>query len=302
LRAHGHWIHGRLEDAELCSNPGFGISMARQGYIVFAYDMVGYNDTRQTPHEFGTPQEYLWGFGPLGLQLWDSTRALDFLQSLPDVDPDQIGMTGASGGGTQTFLLSAVDDRVKVCAPVNMVSAIMQGGSACENAPNLRNDTYNVEIAAMMAPRPMILVSSQWDQSRNTMTEESVVIRGIYSLFARRENLEAVQIEAQHNYNRASREAVYRFFGEHFGKTPAEIMTSEQPFTAEKPRICWLCTIASCRRIPWIMRGCLPSGGRWRGGRVNRRGTWGCCGAGWRMRWQWRCRQDWCRKWRVTRS
>jgi len=234
LRAHGHWIHGRLEDTDLCSNPGFGISMARQGYVVFAYDMVGYNDTRQTPHEFGAPREYLWGFGPLGLQLWDSMRAVDFLQSLPDVDPEQIGMTGASGGGTQTFTLSAVDDRVKVCAPVNMVSAIMQGGSSCENAPNLRVDTYNVEIAAMMAPRPMILVSSPWDQSRNTMTEESVVIRGIYSLFARRDNLDAVQIEAQHNYNRASREAVYRFFGKHFGKKPAEIMTSEQPFTAEK--------------------------------------------------------------------
>jgi dienelactone hydrolase len=235
LRTHGHWVHGRLEDTELCSNPGFGISMARQGYVVFAYDMVGYNDTKQTPHEFGAPREYLWGFGPLGLQLWDSMRALDFLQSLPDVDPEQIGMTGASGGGTQTFTLSAVDDRVKVCAPVNMVSAIMQGGSSCENAPNLRIDTYNVEIAALMAPRPMILVSSPWDQSRNTMTEESVVIRGIYSLFAKRENLEAVQIQAQHNYNRASREAVYRFFGKHFGKPAAEIMTSEQPFTAEKP-------------------------------------------------------------------
>ena len=67
------------------------------------------------------------------------------------------------------------------------------------------------------------------------MTEESVVIRGIYSLFANRENQEAVQIEAQHNYNRASREAVYRFFGKHFGKPADQIMVSEAPFTAEKP-------------------------------------------------------------------
>ena len=120
LKAHGHWRDGRLEhtapsspgDTHVASNPVFGISMARQGYVVFAWDMVGWNDTKQTSHEFGGEREQLWGFGPLGLQLWNSTRALDFLQSLPDVDPERIAMTGASGGGTQTFLLSAVDDRV----------------------------------------------------------------------------------------------------------------------------------------------------------------------------------------------
>ena len=114
--------------------------------------MVGYNDTIQTPHAFGGPREQLWGFGPLGLQLWNSIRVVDFLQSLPDVDPERIGATGASGGGTQTFLLSAVDDRIKFAAPVNMLSAIMQGGSPCENAPNLRVGAFNLEIGAMMAP------------------------------------------------------------------------------------------------------------------------------------------------------
>ena len=234
LRAHGHWVHGRLENTHLCSNPGFGISMARQGYVVFAWDMVGWNDTKQTVHEFGGNREYLWGFTPLGLQTWNSTRALDFLQSLPDVDPDRVGMTGASGGGSQTFLLAAVDGRVKVTAPVNMVSAIMQGGSPCENAPNLRLDSYNVELAALTAPRPQILISSPWDQSRNTMTEESVVIRGIYSLFAKPENLDAVQIEAQHNYNRQSREAAYRFFGKFLLPMVGEIMLTERPFVVDK--------------------------------------------------------------------
>jgi len=234
LRAHGHWVHGRLENTELCSNPGFGISMARQGYVVFAWDMVGWNDTKQTVHEFGGPREYLWGFTPLGLQLWNSTRALDFLSSLPDVDHERIGMTGASGGGSQTFLLGAVDDRVKVTAPVNMVSAIMQGGSPCENAPNLRLDTYNVELAALTAPRPSIIVSSPWDQSRNSLHEESVAIRGIYSLYGQSPRLDAVQVEAQHNYNRSSREAVYRFFGRFLLPTPGDIMLSEQAFVVDK--------------------------------------------------------------------
>ncbi len=235
LMAHGHSRNGRLENTPLASGPAFGISMARQGYVVFAWDMVGWNDTRQTPHEFGGPREQLWGFGPLGLQLWNSTRALGFLQSLPDVDGERIAMTGFSGGGSQTFLLAAVDDRVKHAAPVNMVSAIMQGGSPCENAPNLRLSTYNVEITAAIAPRPMIIVSSPWDQSRNTLREEYVVIRGIYSLYDKAKHVEAVEVEAQHNYNRESREAVYRFFGKHILNQADPALLVEKPFTAEPP-------------------------------------------------------------------
>jgi hypothetical protein len=167
LNPHGHWPYGRLENQPLYSGPSLGISLARQGYVVFAYDMVGYNDTIQVPHRFGSAEERLWSFGPLALQLWDSIRALDFLASLPDVDAAQLGVTGASGGGTQTFLLTAIDDRVQFASPVNMVSAIMQGGDLCENAPELRLGTSNVEIAAMFAPKPMLVVSATGDWTRN---------------------------------------------------------------------------------------------------------------------------------------
>src|SRR3954454_16270717 len=123
---HGHWAYGRLEHTVLASVPARCINLASQGYVVFAYDMVGYNDTIQTPHDFGNPREQLWDFGPFSLQLWNSIRAVDFLQALPGVNPTMIGATGASGGGTQTFLLAAVDDRIQFSAPVNMVSGIMQ--------------------------------------------------------------------------------------------------------------------------------------------------------------------------------
>ncbi|MGB9606327.1 MAG: acetylxylan esterase, partial [Bryobacteraceae bacterium] len=159
--------------------------------------------------------EQLWSFSPLGLQLWNSIRVVDFLQSLPDVDPERIGATGASGGGTQTFLLMAVDDRIKFAAPVNMVSAIMQGGCVCENAPNLRLGAFNVEFAAMMAPRPLLLVSATGDWTRNTPQEEFPAVRSIYALYGKPENVENVHVDAPHNYNQASREAVYRFFGRH---------------------------------------------------------------------------------------
>jgi len=212
LNPHGHWPYGRLENQPLYSGPSLGISLARQGYVVFAYDMVGYTDTIQIPHRFGSAAQRLWSFGPLGLQLWDSIRALDFLASLDDVDAARLGVTGASGGGTQAFLLTAVDDRVQFASPVNMVSAIMQGGDLCENAPGLRIDTSNVEIAAMFAPKPMLLVSATGDWTHNVPKEEYPAIRKIYDLYGKGDQVEVVQIDAPHNFNELSREAVYRFF------------------------------------------------------------------------------------------
>lgn len=214
LNPHGHWQYGRLENEPVDSGPAFGISLARQGYVVFAYDMVGYTDTVQVPHRFGNATERLWSFGPLGLQLWDSIRSLDFLSSLDDVDAGRIGMAGASGGGTQTFLLAAIDDRVQFDSPVNMVSAIMQGGDLCENAPGLRLNTSNVEIAAMFAPKPMLLVSDTTDWTRNMPRDEYPAIKRIYDLYGKGDQVSMVQFEAVHNFNQQSREAVYKFFAQ----------------------------------------------------------------------------------------
>ena len=115
------------------------------GFVVFAYDMIGYGECTQLPHEFADPP---WGLNLLGLQLWDSLRVVDYVRSLPQVDSKRIGVTGSSGGGTQTFLLTAVDDRIACVVPVCMVAAEFQGGCSCENAPGLRIGLNNVEIAA----------------------------------------------------------------------------------------------------------------------------------------------------------
>jgi dienelactone hydrolase len=216
LCPHGHWTYGRLENQENNSGPARAANFARQGYVAFSYDMVGYVDNTAISHRFAdhniTKREALWGINLLGLQLWNSIRALDFLLALPEVDADRVACTGESGGGTQTFLLTAVDERIKVAAPVNMVSFSMQGGSLCENAPNLRIDTNNVEIAALMAPRPMLLVSATGDWTKNMMTAEYPAIRRIYRLFSAEDKLAAVQMKAPHNYNQESREAVYGWF------------------------------------------------------------------------------------------
>lgn len=213
LIAHGHWRNGRVEDLPEYSVPALAANLALQGFVAFAYDMVGYGDSRQLPHEFGeSAREQLWSFTPFGLQTWNSIRALDFLTSLEEVDPARIGMTGASGGGTQTFILAALDDRVKVSIPVNMVSAHFQGGSPCENAPRLRVGTNNVEIAAAAAPRPMLLIAATGDWTRDTPAVEFPAVRSIYELLKHPDRVSFVQVDAGHNYNGESREAAYRFF------------------------------------------------------------------------------------------
>ncbi len=216
LCPHGHWSYGRLENTPINSGPARAIGFARQGYVAFIYDMVGYNDSSTITHKFAnhnvTGREALWGVNLLGLQLWNSIRAVDFLLGLPEVDPQRIACTGESGGGTQTFLLMAVDERIKVASPVNMVSFLMQGGSLCENAPNLRIDTNNVELAALMAPRPMLLVSATGDWTKNTLKDEYPAIRNIYRLLDAENKLAAIQVDAPHNYNQQSREAVYGWF------------------------------------------------------------------------------------------
>ena len=214
---HGHWGRGRLENIERGSIPGRCINFAKQGYVIFAYDMIGYNDSgKQIEHNYGGAQEDLWGLSAMGLQLQNSIRSIDFLESLPDVDNERIGCTGASGGGTQTFILTAVDERIKVSAPVNMISATMQGGCICENAPNLRLDASNLEIGALMAPRPLLLVSATGDWTVKTPTVEYPAIRSIYAHFDAEDKVHQVQVDAEHNYNRKSREAVYAWFAKWF--------------------------------------------------------------------------------------
>ncbi len=214
---HGHWSRGRLENIERGSIPGRCINFAKQGYVIFAYDMLGYNDSgKQIEHRYGGASEGLWGLSAMGLQLQNGIRAIDFLQNLPDVDAERIGCTGASGGGTQTFILTAVDERVKVSAPVNMISATMQGGCLCENAPNLRLDVSNLEIGALMAPRPLLLVSATGDWTVKTPTVEYPAIRSIYEHFNAADKVHQVQVDAEHNYNRESREAVYAWFAKWF--------------------------------------------------------------------------------------
>jgi hypothetical protein len=236
LSPHGHWAYGRLENSESASVPGRAINLARQGFVVLTYDMIGFNDSGQLSHSFGGPRESLWGLTLAGLQIWNGIRSLDFLESLPEVDRGRIACTGASGGGTQTFLIAAVDDRVRVAAPVNMISLHMQGGCLCENPPGLRLDTDNVELAATIAPRPLLMVSATGDWTSETMQLEYPGMRRFYALFEAEDRVHAVQMQAEHNYNRQSREAVYAWMARWLKGAPPEVQVAETPFEPDRLR------------------------------------------------------------------
>ena len=205
LCPHGHWDDGRMnpEVQQRC------IRWAKLGCVVFMYDMVGYNDSKPFTHEFLNDRLRRWGLSLPTLQAWNSIRALDWLSSLPDVDPSRLGCTGESGGGTQTFLLTALDDRIKVSAPIVMVSDTFQGGCVCENAAGLRHGTDNVEFAALCAPRPLVLVGATGDWTAKTMTRAFPAIRGVYSLVGTLDRVSAEVFDFPHNYNQTTRNAVY---------------------------------------------------------------------------------------------
>jgi len=187
--------------------------LARMGAVVLAYDMIGYSESDQCVHLLPLASK---------IQTWNSIRAVDFLLTLKNVDPKRIAMTGYSGGGTQTFLLSAVDSRVAVSAPVTMVSAYFYGGCICESGLPIHSghgiETNNVEIAALMAPKPMIVVSDGKDWTKNVPVVEFPYIRNVYNLYGDQDKVENAHFpEEGHDYGISKRKAVYAFFAKHLG-------------------------------------------------------------------------------------
>jgi hypothetical protein len=254
LFPHGHWNDGRFIDigrqavrkeivigSERFENGGrsllqaMPVQVARMGCICFHYDMIGYADSQQLSFELGhrfakqrpemtSPES--WGlFSPraeanlqsiMGLQTWNSVRALDFLLDLPEIDSSRIAVTGASGGGTQTMLLAGIDPRVTVSFPAVMVSTAMQGGCTCENASCLRVETGNIEFAGLFAPKPQGMTAAN-DWTKEMATKGFPELKQLYALFGAAKNVELVNnIHFNHNYNYVNRAAFFAFINKHF--------------------------------------------------------------------------------------
>jgi dienelactone hydrolase len=255
LCPHGHWHNGRFYDAgekrakELIAHgdektiagaryplQARCAHLARMGCVVFHYDMVGNADSRQIAHRAGftdvKAELRLQSF--MGLQTWNSIRALDFLLSLPEVDARRIGVTGASGGGTQTFILCAIDDRPAAAFPAVMVSTAMQGGCICENCSYLRQDTGNVELAALFAPKPLGMTGAN-DWTKDIETKGLPELKALYKLYGAEDRVMAKCFKQfEHNYNQVSREVMYNWFNKHLRLKQKEPVV-EKPFVPVPP-------------------------------------------------------------------
>lgn len=199
-------------------------ALARMGAVVFAYDMFAYGETLQ---QFPYAQTKLWANAhrsrmSLPMQIWDSMRALDFILSVTGTDAHRVGVTGESGGGTQTFLLTALDPRVDVAAPCVMVSSYFFGGCMCESGRPIHRDaehfTTNAEIAALAAPRPMLVISDGKDWTQHVPRQEFPFLQKIYALVGAEGNVENAHFpEEGHDYGPNKRAAMYRFMAARLG-------------------------------------------------------------------------------------
>ncbi len=208
--------------------------LARMGCVTFIFDMLGYVDSQQismdrahgyAKHNADLESSANYGFygaqaegrmhSILGLQTWNCIRSLDFLESLADVDPARLAVTGGSGGGTQTILMGAIDDRHIVGFPNGMVSTSMQGGCTCENCSLLRIGTGNVELAALFAPRPQAMTAAN-DWTKEMMTKGYPQLRELYAMLDVADDVYCEpMLHFPHNYNAVTRSVMYSWMNKY---------------------------------------------------------------------------------------
>ncbi len=254
LFAHGHWQNARLsleapqrlrqeiatgqerfEEGGQSRFQSLCVQAARMGCVVWQWDMLSDSDSKQLSrmlvHRFARQRPEAntvrdWGLystqaeshlqNIMGLQTWNAIRSLDFVLGLPEVDPARVAITGASGGGTQTMLLAAVDPRVTLSFPAVMVSTAMQGGCTCENASLLRVNTGNIEFAALFAPKPQGMTTAN-DWTREMSTKGFPELKQHYAMLGAPDHVMLHRGEHfPHNYNAVSRSAFFTWMNRHF--------------------------------------------------------------------------------------
>ncbi|MHB1033975.1 MAG: acetylxylan esterase [Pirellulales bacterium] len=204
LNPHGHWANGARHPVvqSRC------IGQAKKGYVNLAVDSV------HMPTE-----GFLVGVSSMTVMMFNAIRAVDLLESLPEVDAARIGCTGASGGGQQTMFMMAIDDRIAAAVPAVLVSyyrRIMAPAGFphcnCNIVPGLLRDADEPEMAAIFAPKPVLYECVTGDWTRDFPKEEFPELRAIHALYGAAADIDVQQWDSPHDYSKPMRERMYAFF------------------------------------------------------------------------------------------
>ncbi|MEJ8842929.1 sugar phosphate isomerase/epimerase family protein [Lacibacter sp. H375] len=212
LNPDGHWEKQRYRaDCQYrCA------AMAKMGAMAFSYDLFAWGESL-LQFKIEDHRRSL----AMTIQALGAIRILDYLLAQKDADTNRVAITGGSGGGSHTVLMTALDDRIKVSAPVVSLSSYFYGGCPCESGMNIHacgGRTNNVEIAAMAAPRPQLVVSDGGDWTDKMPEHDFPYLQTMYSWYNKKENVTNVHLpQDKHDFGITKRTPVYEFMAKHLG-------------------------------------------------------------------------------------
>src|ERR1043165_2034584 len=216
----------------------WGIWFARHGYVALVTDTLQLGEIAGIHH--GTYREGRWwwhslGYTPAGVECWNAIRALDYLETRPEVDARRIGATGISGGGAATMWIAAADDRVKVAVPVSGMSDLgfyvgedgVNGHCDCMFVYNYARWNWS-NIPALICPRPLLFVNSDNDGIFPMSANNRVINRleWLYARYGAGDKVDAVVSVGGHGYRADLRREIFEFFNRYF-KHSIEPVTDE---------------------------------------------------------------------------
>jgi dienelactone hydrolase len=201
--------------------------MARLGFVVLSFDPFGQGERGVSSRDHRRTEALLVGVAQQGFAEYETRCALEYVLARPEVDPQRVGITGASGGGYNTWITAALDDRIAAAVPVVGTSEFAEqirvcrpldwyhAAEHCHFVPGLIRYANNHELLAMAAPKPVLIIAASQDQSFPVAGVREVADYGreLYRSYGAGEKLRLVVDEAEgHGYQRAKREAAYGWF------------------------------------------------------------------------------------------
>ncbi|MCX2480446.1 acetylxylan esterase [Pedobacter sp. MC2016-15] len=232
LSPDGHWQQQRYRaDCQIrCA------MIARMGGMAFSYDLFAWGESllqfKEEDHRKSLAQT---------VQTLGGIRILDYLLSLPETDPARLGISGGSGGGSHTVLMTALDDRIRLTAPVVSLSSYFYGGCPCESGMPVYacgKGTNPAELAAMAAPRPQLVVSDGSDWTAHFPEHDFAYLQKIYGYYGAAANIQNVHLPAEgHDFGFSKRKALYDFLVEHFALNTAKVKDAKNQYDESPVRV-----------------------------------------------------------------